>query len=67
MMMKLALLLFLLGFTFTTARLDQTSLITELLSTNGEASTYDVKSKTSACCNACPCTRSIPPQCLSLF
>ncbi|KAI9087982.1 hypothetical protein K1719_030312 [Acacia pycnantha] len=24
---------------------------------------YHIKSTTTACCNICPCTRSIPPQC----
>nr|CAA56253.1 serine proteinase inhibitor [Medicago sativa] len=64
MMMKLALLVFLLGFTSTVvdARFDQASFISQLLF-NGEAANYDVKSTTTACCNFCPCTRSIPPQC----
>lgn len=63
MVMKLALLVFLLGFTSTVvdARFDGSSFITQLLS-NGEA-TYEVKSTTTACCNSCPCTKSIPPQC----
>ncbi|KEH23356.1 putative proteinase inhibitor I12, Bowman-Birk [Medicago truncatula] len=61
MMMKLALLVFLLSFTSTMvdARFDRASFITQLLS-NGEANT---KSTTTACCDFCPCTRSIPPQC----
>ncbi|GAU32766.1 hypothetical protein TSUD_323340 [Trifolium subterraneum] len=55
--MKLALFLFLLGFSTTVdAHFDQTSSITQVLSN-------DVKSTTTACCDACPCTKSIPPQC----
>ncbi|XP_058739898.1 Bowman-Birk type wound-induced trypsin inhibitor-like [Vicia villosa] len=56
-MMKLAFMLFLLGFTATVADagLDSTSFINEVLS-NGDASNK-------ACCNSCPCTRSIPAQC----
>ncbi|CAL5192669.1 unnamed protein product [Lathyrus oleraceus] len=56
-MMKLALMLFLLGFTATVvdARFGSTSFITQLLS-NGDASNK-------ACCDSCLCTRSIPPQC----
>nr|CAH04446.1 putative trypsin inhibitor [Lens orientalis] len=56
-MMKLALMLFLLGFTATVvdARFDSTFFITQLFS-NGDASNK-------ACCNSCPCTRSIPPKC----
>ncbi|WJX77587.1 hypothetical protein P8452_60880 [Trifolium repens] len=52
-MMKLALLVFLLGFSAATvdARLDQTSFITQ------------IKSTTTACCDGCGCTKSIPPQC----
>ncbi|KAL5058525.1 hypothetical protein RYX36_030129 [Vicia faba] len=61
--MKLALMLFLLGFAATVAdaRFDSTSFITQLLS-NGDAG-YTIKSTTTACCNFCPCTKSIPPQC----
>ncbi|KAI5428702.1 hypothetical protein KIW84_033628, partial [Lathyrus oleraceus] len=56
-MMKLALVLFLLGFTATVvdARFDSNSFITQLLS-NGGASNK-------ACCDSCLCTRSIPPRC----
>ncbi|CAL5192664.1 unnamed protein product [Lathyrus oleraceus] len=56
-MMKLALMLFLVSFTVTVdARFDGTSFITQVLSN-------DVKSTTTACCDSCPCTKSIPPQC----
>ena len=60
MMMKLALLVFLLGFTSTVvdARFDRASFITQLLF-NGEG-TYDVKSTTTACCNTCYC--SVTPE-----
>ncbi|KAK2434050.1 hypothetical protein P8452_31270 [Trifolium repens] len=61
-MMKLALFLFLLGFTATIeARFDRASFITQVLS-NGDT-TYDLKSTTTACCNNCICSKSIPPQC----
>ncbi|KAI5428708.1 hypothetical protein KIW84_033631 [Lathyrus oleraceus] len=62
-MMKLALMVFLLGFTATVvdARFDSTSFITQLLS-NGDAG-YSIKSTTTACCDSCICTKSIPPQC----
>ncbi|XP_058741927.1 Bowman-Birk type wound-induced trypsin inhibitor-like [Vicia villosa] len=62
-MMKLAFMLFLLGFTATVAdaRFDSTSFITQLLFNDGAG--YSIKSTTTACCNSCPCTRSIPPQC----
>ncbi|AES80154.1 Bowman birk trypsin inhibitor [Medicago truncatula] len=62
-MMKLALLVFLLGFTSTVvdARFDPTSFITQVIS-NGEAA-YDVKSTTTGCCNSCQCTRSFPQAC----
>nr|AFK45586.1 unknown [Medicago truncatula] len=63
-MMKLALLVFLLGFTSTVvdARFDPTSFITQVIS-NGEAA-YDVKSTTTGCCNSCQCTRSFPQACV---
>lgn len=62
-MMKLALMLFLLGFTATVvdARFDSTFFITQLLS-NGDAG-YSIKSTTTACCDNCPCRRTIPLQC----
>ncbi|CAK8542361.1 unnamed protein product [Lathyrus sativus] len=62
-MMKLALMLFLLGFTATVvdARFDSTSFITQVLF-NGDAG-YTIKSTTTACCDFCLCTRSFPPQC----
>ncbi|KAI5428698.1 hypothetical protein KIW84_033626 [Lathyrus oleraceus] len=62
-MMKLALMVFLLGFTATVvdARFDSTSFITQLLS-NGDAG-YSIKSTTTACCDNCPCRSTIPLQC----
>nr|BAF50740.1 trypsin inhibitor [Apios americana] len=60
--MKVALLLFFLGFTATVdARFDPSSFISQLLP-NGDASYY-VKTTTKACCDLCLCTKSIPPQC----
>ncbi|RZB53523.1 Seed trypsin/chymotrypsin inhibitor TI5-72 [Glycine soja] len=63
-LVKVASLLFLLGFTATVvdARFDPSSFITQFLP-NAEANNYYVKSTTKACCNSCPCTKSIPPQC----
>ncbi|XP_020219717.1 Bowman-Birk type wound-induced trypsin inhibitor [Cajanus cajan] len=60
-MVKVGLLLFLLGFTATTveARFDPSSFMTQLL-WNGDDG---VKTATTACCDACSCTKSIPPQC----
>ncbi|TKY65464.1 Bowman-Birk type proteinase inhibitor [Spatholobus suberectus] len=62
-LVKAGLLLFLMGFTATTvdARFDPSSFITQLL-TEGDFDHY-VKSTTTACCDECYCTRSIPPQC----
>ncbi|CAK8542351.1 unnamed protein product [Lathyrus sativus] len=58
-MMKVAFMLFLVGFTATVdAHFDRTSFITQVLSKSN-----DVKSTTTACCDSCPCTKSIPPQC----
>nr|ADV40039.1 BBI inhibitor [Lathyrus sativus] len=56
-MMKLALMVFLLGFTanVVNARFDSASFITQVFS-NGD----DVKS---ACCDTCLCTKSNPPIC----
>ncbi|KAH1155779.1 hypothetical protein GLYMA_18G231500v4 [Glycine max] len=63
-LVKVASLLFLLEFTATVvdARFDPSSFITQFLP-NAEANNYYVKSTTKACCNSCPCTKSIPPQC----
>ncbi|AES80153.2 Bowman birk trypsin inhibitor [Medicago truncatula] len=63
MVMKLALLVFLLGFTSTVvdARFDSTSFITQVIS-NGDSTTnnYDAKSTATACCNTCLC--SVTPE-----
>ncbi|KAJ1408614.1 Proteinase inhibitor I12, Bowman-Birk [Sesbania bispinosa] len=62
--MKVTMLLFLLGFTATVdaARFESTSFINKMLLPNRDDS-YFVKSTTTACCDNCYCTRSIPPQC----
>ncbi|KAL2327861.1 hypothetical protein Fmac_021288 [Flemingia macrophylla] len=54
---KVGLLVFLLGFTATTVD----ARFAEILP-NGDGN-YFVKTTTKACCDACPCTKSIPPQC----
>ncbi|XP_020219357.1 Bowman-Birk type proteinase inhibitor [Cajanus cajan] len=62
-LMKVGLLLFLMGFTATTvdASFDPSSFISEVLP-NGDGNYY-MKSTTTACCDRCVCTRSIPPKC----
>lgn len=65
-MVKVALLLFLLGCTATVdARFDPSSVIAQMLPNigGGDAPNYYVKSTTTACCDKCICTKSIPPQC----
>ena len=60
---KVAILLFLVGVTATSvdARFDPKAIIDPLLM-NGD-SNYLTKSTTTACCDSCACTKSIPPQC----
>ncbi|WVZ07796.1 hypothetical protein V8G54_021142 [Vigna mungo] len=62
-LLKVAFFILLLGFAGTTvdARFDPTSLITQLLSKD-DVNLY-AKSTEKACCDSCPCTKSIPPQC----
>ncbi|KAJ1408611.1 Proteinase inhibitor I12, Bowman-Birk [Sesbania bispinosa] len=61
-LVKAALLLFLLGFTTTVdARFNPRSVINQLL-LDGDANYY-VKSTSTACCDKCFCTRSNPPIC----
>ncbi|TKY65466.1 Seed trypsin/chymotrypsin inhibitor TI5-72 [Spatholobus suberectus] len=61
-LVKVGLLLFLMGFSATVdARFDPSSFITQVLP-NGDANYY-VKSTTTACCDNCVCTRSMPPKC----
>ncbi|KAJ1408609.1 Proteinase inhibitor I12, Bowman-Birk [Sesbania bispinosa] len=67
-LVKVALLLFLMDFTTATvdaARFDPRSFINQVLSNGGgdDGSSYSVKSTTTACCDNCYCTFSIPPQC----
>ncbi|KAJ1408604.1 Proteinase inhibitor I12, Bowman-Birk [Sesbania bispinosa] len=64
-MVKVALLLFLLGFTATVdARFDPSSVIAQVLPKGGAGDgSYYVKSTTTACCDNCVCTKSNPPQC----
>ncbi|QCE12299.1 Proteinase inhibitor I12 [Vigna unguiculata] len=50
-------------FSAVDARFDPTSFITQVLPKSGE--NY-VKSTSTACCDLCVCTRSIPPQCRCL-
>jgi len=63
-LVKVASLLFLLGFTATVvdARFDPSSFITQFLP-NAEANNYYVKSTTNGCCDNCRCTISISPMC----
>ncbi|QCE12304.1 Proteinase inhibitor I12 [Vigna unguiculata] len=62
-LLKVASLIFLLGFTATTvdAGFNPSSLITQLLSK--EDVDWYTKPTEKACCDKCICTRSIPPQC----
>jgi len=63
-LLKVASLILLLGFSATTtvdARFDPSSLITRLLSKD-DVNLY-AKSTEKACCDSCPCTKSLPPQC----
>ncbi|QCE12297.1 Proteinase inhibitor I12 [Vigna unguiculata] len=57
---KVSLMVFLIVFSAVDARFDPTSFITQVLPKSGE--NY-VKSTSTACCDLCVCTRSIPPQC----
>lgn len=62
-LVKVALLLFLLGFSATTAdatRFDPRSFITQVLPNNYYVK---IKSTATACCDLCLCTKSNPPQC----
>ncbi|XP_028773417.1 Bowman-Birk type proteinase inhibitor-like isoform X2 [Neltuma alba] len=43
-------------------RFDGNTLLAEMFKENGEPNYY-MKSTTTACCDMCICTRSIPPQC----
>ena len=62
-MIRLALLVFLLGFTATVnARFDPTSFIAQVVS-NGDATNYNVKFTAITCCNKCICTKTIPSVC----
>ncbi|KAL2330317.1 hypothetical protein Fmac_017898 [Flemingia macrophylla] len=62
-LLKVGLLVFLMGLSARTVcgRFDPSSFISEVLP-NGDENYY-VKSTTSACCDSCMCTRSIPPKC----
>ncbi|XP_028756514.1 Bowman-Birk type proteinase inhibitor-like isoform X1 [Neltuma alba] len=63
MMMKVGLVLFLMAFTATVeARFDANTFLAQMFKENGEPNYY-MKSTTTACCDKCICTRSIPPQC----
>ncbi|XP_054787814.1 Bowman-Birk type proteinase inhibitor-like [Prosopis cineraria] len=62
-MMKAGLVLFLIAFTATVeARFDPDTFLAQLMKENGEPN-YMIKSTTTACCDNCACTKSIPPQC----
>nr|AFK40073.1 unknown [Lotus japonicus] len=64
---NVALLLFLLAFTAAVVAdarsFDPNSFIAQVLPKGTDDTSYYVKSTATACCNSCPCTRSIPPQC----
>ena len=64
-LVKVALVLFLVGFAANTvdARFDSLSLITEKVPNGNGGGNYPVKSTAAACCDFCTCTKSIPPQC----
>ncbi|XP_054785539.1 Bowman-Birk type proteinase inhibitor-like [Prosopis cineraria] len=60
--MKVALVLFLMVFAANVeARFDPNTLLAEVMNDGGPA--YLAESTTSACCDRCACTRSIPPKC----
>ncbi|XP_054788086.1 Bowman-Birk type proteinase inhibitor-like [Prosopis cineraria] len=62
MIVKVAVVLFLMAFTATTeARLNPSTLLASALM-NGEQN-FITKSTTTACCDNCVCTKSEPPQC----
>ena len=61
--LKVAVLLFLLGLTTTVdARFNRGS-FTQLITKRGDANNHFVKSTTTACCDNCACTESDPPIC----
>ncbi|KAK7401320.1 hypothetical protein VNO78_12707 [Psophocarpus tetragonolobus] len=62
-LLKVGLVVLLMGFAATEvdARFDPGSLITQVLPEGGGY--YYLKSKATACCDNCICTKSNPPQC----
>ena len=60
--LKVAVLLFLLGLTATVDARSNPGTFAKLI-TKGDASNYFVKSTTTACCDDCVCTKSNPPIC----
>ncbi|KAI9087869.1 hypothetical protein K1719_030199 [Acacia pycnantha] len=65
-MMKVGvvLVLFLVAFTSATveARFDPNNFLAQMFKDNGEPN-YLIKSTTTACCDFCICTKSLPPKC----
>nr|XP_004492724.1 Bowman-Birk type proteinase inhibitor-like [Cicer arietinum] len=63
-LMSLGLFVLLLGFIATIeGRFDTKRRPLMNLHYNGDGVGYKVKSTTTACCDSCVCTKSIPPQC----
>ena len=62
---KVAILLFIVGVTATSvdARFDPETIIDQLVMNGDDQYMTLTKSTTTACCDACRCTKSMPPQC----